>query len=1070
MSRNVEIISASAGTGKTTRLAKIVADAVASGEARPEAILATTFARRAAAELSERARGKLLQEGLVEQAQRLQAARIGTVNGVCGGLVQDLAFDFGLSPEIRVLDERQTPAVLAEARARVLSEAFTLEITEAVRRFRSRNPDTYRTIDFDWEGYVGEIVERARANDIQPVQLGEFAKRSWESLQPFLGIPGESAEQLDHAFAEALRAFLRDVDPTVDSTKDTARAIHRVRTLANRHVENTSWGDWLALTSLKVGAKSKEWVEPLREAAAAHDRHPRLHADLEHTIQLVFEAAAETLGAYQQHKERLGVIDYVDQEAYALRMLREPEVRERLAEEIDLVLVDEFQDTSPIQLAIFLELASIARRSVWVGDPKQAIYGFRGADPALMEAAVEGLLGGRLPEALATSWRSRPGLVHITSDLFAAAFAERGIDPSLVKVKPGREEDADAAEALGPLVERWVLASTNAANDASALAAGVAQLLAEELTVVDPESRKPRALDPGDVAILCPRHAQCEQLASELVALGIRAVVARAGLLQTLEGRLALAALRLFQDPRDDLARAELARWLEYPEDGDAWLARLLDARAAKDAPFAELPTVRALEEARAEHPLASALPAFDAALAALDLREWCARFGDADRRLANLDALRSLAGAYVDLRRAEGDPATLHGLLLHLAELARAEEDAQAAPRRPDSVVVGTWHGAKGLEWPVTVLADLGSPREPSAFGLHLAHEGGAIDLEDPLGGRWIRFWPDPYFPRRKGAPLFDRLEQAAELQEATERDRDEQLRLLYVGWTRARDRLVLAARKGQLGNARFGKLAAKGDPLLSEPDEEGWAAWPAHPEGDDGREPGIALNIRVLEPADGAAAPPSPGKAHTPRGPQAHPAAFMSPSSIEEAGKSASGALPEPQTIGERMQLSLPEGASMADLGDALHGFLAADRHTESDDARRELAEGCLARFGVSAALQPSEMVRASDALRAWIDQHHPDAHWRREWPIQHRLEAGTILRGQVDLVLETPRGLVVIDHKSFPGSRGDALERAKSYAPQLAAYASALAAAGDAPILGAFVNLPVLGWMVEVGIETD
>src|SRR5205823_6309847 len=105
--------------------------------------------------------------------------------------------------------------------------------------------------------------------------------------------------------------------------------------------------------------------------AAAHDRQPDLQADLRTACGLVFAIAARTLRAYEDYKRAWGAIDFTDQEVFALRLLERADVRARLAGEIDLVLVDEFQDTSPLQLAIFLRLAEVARRSVWVGDQKQ---------------------------------------------------------------------------------------------------------------------------------------------------------------------------------------------------------------------------------------------------------------------------------------------------------------------------------------------------------------------------------------------------------------------------------------------------------------------------------------------------------------------------------------------------------------------------------------------------------------------------------------------------------------------------------------------------------------------------
>ena len=123
----------------------------------------------------------------------------------------------------------------------------------------------------------------------------------------------------------------------------------------------------------------------------------------------------------------MGAIDFVDQEVLALELLTRPELVERLRGEIDLVLVDEFQDTSPLQLAIFLALAELAPRSVWVGDQKQSIFGFRGTDPALMDAAIDAILGGDEPETLTTSYRSRRQLVALTSDVFVEPFGSRSI-------------------------------------------------------------------------------------------------------------------------------------------------------------------------------------------------------------------------------------------------------------------------------------------------------------------------------------------------------------------------------------------------------------------------------------------------------------------------------------------------------------------------------------------------------------------------------------------------------------------------------------------------------------------
>ena len=791
---DVQIISASAGTGKTTRLARLVHDAVVDGTARSEAILATTFTNRAAAELAERARETLLQVGEVDAAHRLHAARVGTVNSVCGGIVHDFAFLHGLSPRVSVLDERKAQDEPLRAGAEALPTELLNELEDLHARMGpiGAHPGGIMAPgEWDWQQHVVRIVDLARSNSIDPNRFQEFSDRSTVGLLAFLQPPAADAEVLDRELEASLQTFLASVDLDADTTKKTREACQRARFALARGARKLPWSEWANLSQLDPAKKSRPLTDPVRAAAGAHDRHPRLHNDLRNAVRAVFKAAAHLLAAYQAHKRSLGVIDFVDQETEALKLLRNHNVRSQLREEVDLVLVDEFQDTSPIQLAIFLELSRIAPQSVWVGDPKQAIYGFRGADPALMDAAIVALSGGTPPETLNRSYRSRPDLIRLTSKLFAPAFAEFGTPENLVRVEPAAD---DEPQGLGPVFERWVLEPginektgkprKNAELDLISLAAGVCALLKDpEGRVRDQVTGEARAIEPGDVTVLCFRNDQCTGLARELGARGVRAAVGRPGLVATLEVHLAIAAIHLWIDPSDSLARAELARWFEHGEDGEAWLSRVLEAAKERDALFEDVAPIATLCEARAARTFGGVLAAFDAALASAGVRERIVTFGDATARLANLDALRALAGSYVDVCRDEGAPCSLRGLLAYLQELAVKGLDAQAAPERPDAVRLLTLHGSKGLEWPVTVLADLTERPQASALGIRVISESKVLDLEDPLAGRWLRYWPGPYGRKRKDVPFLDRLEDDEATRIAKDAARREALRLVYVG-----------------------------------------------------------------------------------------------------------------------------------------------------------------------------------------------------------------------------------------------------------------------------------------------
>ena len=186
-----------------------------------------------------------------------------------------------------------------------------------------------------------------------------------------------------------------------------------------------AWSEWVKLSNEQPTKRSQPSAEPVGDIASRYEQHPGLHADIQEWTRRLFELAARALTTYQTLKAERGLMDFVDQEHQVLRLLDLPAVSDSIEQELDLLLVDEFQDTSPIQLALFLKLATLAKECIWVGDIKQAIYGFRGTDPDLMNAVVSQLEhSGNATEILPSSWRSRPPLVELVNALFVPAFSD----------------------------------------------------------------------------------------------------------------------------------------------------------------------------------------------------------------------------------------------------------------------------------------------------------------------------------------------------------------------------------------------------------------------------------------------------------------------------------------------------------------------------------------------------------------------------------------------------------------------------------------------------------------------
>ncbi len=437
--------------------------------------------------------------------------------------------------------------------------------------------------------------------------------------------------------------------------------------------------------------------------------------------------------------------------------MRREDVRKKLRDEIDLILVDEFQDTSPLQLAIFLSLTDLARvGSYWVGDQKQAIFGFRETDPALMDAVIDGLLKGKEPETLKESHRSRPELVLLTSELFWRAFAQDKLPKERVVIDPYEKEDDPA---LGPIVEQWSCETTKKEDDAAAIATGVRQLLdrKDPVLVRDKQQKRNRPARPCDIAILCRTNEQCKAAAAALKRLAIDAVVASTGLMTTPEARLVLAGLRYWIDPKDTLAAAELLRLTDYAGEPDRFLESIVGAQA--ETLYADAQILKQVRECRDRACHSGGMTTLDEVMEAVAAREWCLRWGNSAFRLANLDALREHAFKLLSNERFGAK--TPVALLAGLEELATLKQDRRAARLDENAVVISTWHAAKGLEWPIVVLYGQREQNDIHGLGPQLFSDVAAVKLDNPLAGRWIRYWISPYDSNTKDSPFHTQLAQ---------------------------------------------------------------------------------------------------------------------------------------------------------------------------------------------------------------------------------------------------------------------------------------------------------------------
>lgn len=816
---DLKIISAGAGSGKTYRLTQELTELLKTG-VRPDGIIATTFTQKAAAELQERVRVKLLEEGFVQEADELSNALIGTVHGLGVKLLRRFSFEAGVSPQVDIIADEDRQQIFNKAVAMVLP-AETIDRMERLCDALGLN----KRARFDWRQEIRKISDTARANNFDAAVLRNSRDRSFATFEEFLPQPStrsekEWREEMQRQLTETIQA-LQD---NADETKKTRSAVGTLRKFLSRLKTGRPlyWHEWAKVAKLGVGAKSREDMAALQEFAGSVESHPRFRRDIQAFIYNLFDLSISAIQEYEQYKRKRGLIDYIDMEALINQLLDRTEVRQVLREEIDLLLVDEFQDTSPIQLSIFWKLSALVPHAIWVGDPKQSIYGFRGADPAIMRALIE-QTGGIDPANIQRhSWRSREDIVYAVNALFTRAF--RSLPPEQVALQPKRRAQAGADTAnkedeppgmIGAL-RHWHFepeegGRTNKAWMSQCIAHSLREFLDNEPVVFDKHEETYRKLQAGDVAVLCRTNPECQAMAEALHQAGLTAAISREGLLQTPEVKLILACLKFVLNEHDSLSVAEILRLsgedkLQGIIESRLRFIRETEGEGSRTGWASDRELIHKLNDLRPRMADLSSSEILDFLLNELHLRHLISAWGQFDQRQDNVDALRHYARRYEEACNRLHSGASLGGFLLWLDELNRAGQDQQGAGAGPHTVNVLTYHRSKGLEWPVVICHNLENRMRDSVYGMELEEEKpGELDLENILGHRWVRYWVNPYQDQEKNMPLYEKISESEAQKKATRKALEEEARLLYVGLTRARDYLIFPSRAGRNNPTRW-------------------------------------------------------------------------------------------------------------------------------------------------------------------------------------------------------------------------------------------------------------------------
>ncbi|MEP6617611.1 MAG: UvrD-helicase domain-containing protein, partial [Ginsengibacter sp.] len=360
--KNIRLISAGAGTGKTFTLTGELSKKLSVEGYQPSQIIATTFTKAAAGELKSRTREKLLEENKLEQTAQLEQALIGTVNSISHQLLSLFSFESGLSPKLTVIDDEEKDVLFQESLSQAVDVRTWNKIDELALRFSVWRNESKLVIKL--------ISDFARNNAMDKKALEASRDDSISSLKKLLPKASEDEDKAQIKIQQLIKGLRTATLSIADTTGDTIKALKEFDDFRYRllHRMYIPWADWADCAKQKCGAKSATAgiFDEVQELMKKHIRFPGFQNDLVEYITLCFDAAITSMDAYDKMKKERGLVDFVDQESLLMQALDEKPIQKRFREQFKILFVDEFQDTSPLQLSLFLKISSLVEKVIWV--------------------------------------------------------------------------------------------------------------------------------------------------------------------------------------------------------------------------------------------------------------------------------------------------------------------------------------------------------------------------------------------------------------------------------------------------------------------------------------------------------------------------------------------------------------------------------------------------------------------------------------------------------------------------------------------------------------------------------
>lgn len=1033
--KNTTFVSAGAGSGKTYSLTQEIARMIAKGECQAEQIILTTFTEAAAKELREKVRSTLYSKGLYEAAMNIDNAAIGTIHSIAYQFVSRYWYLLGISANVSIMDNEGSKFCISQSLASLPSEADLLIFDRMRRSFNITIPQKSELDFCFWRSELKSIIDKTVELCISEAQLEEAKEESkrlisevikWNCFDITNDVFAHTKDCLTRIFnaiaenarkdKEAKRKELLDsLNALKDDGKIEGLPISKLHSLLKNNVAEPK------------GYLSKNLPDDVKYLQYIYEKIPasnQVRNLVESYIDAIFCLAIQWKEEYEGFKRKRCLLDFGDLLQKFDELLNHEEVVADIQSRYKVAFVDEFQDCSPLQVKSFERLSELMEQSVWVGDIKQAIYGFRGTNTERIKSIIDLFPqekgkkdeNGNMLDSLKHCWRSNETIVNLVNNIFCEKVFNGQLPKELVELGMPEREESDPPKPNERELRHVFLDTKKSADDYHL----IADLIAKQI-----DNGTYRA---NEIAVLFRDKYGVQGCAEALREKGI-AYNARFDNYTDDENStddvssFICAVVSFVARGDNELSKAIIANRIEAGCSIPELIANRLqniESEAKGKNWLSNLLIIGRIADIRKAIGNQSVSAAIETLVVELNLADLIKRIDPSVPAYNYCSALETKAATYEGICANLGMSSTLIGFVEYLKE--RPIE----YPGDDNGVSVMTYHKSKGLEWPCVILCSLHKAPvvvDKTFFGVLTYNTAKNTSLrlipsaiKDICSSIMHRFEDNNFFQDIRCATI------------------NEAKRLMYVGMTRPKEQLVLTTLKPRGKDSKNNPAQWLLDIGCESIDSHsnatkikwGGSVWNhsivnyvAPDENDVKSEKVTSFDILKL-----------PTERST------FENKFISPSKVESATDIYNTKLIA--NFAERMQIRAVDGKDNT-IGNFIHHIMCIWNGDKS--VIETLAKAYGIRVDVDA------VATSITNFWNWMEKKYGKATLvDRELPFSFVNESGQIVTGEIDLVYHTANGDVLVDYKTYQGSPAHLTDEnsdffAGKYCGQISFYEEAL-----------------------------